>query len=118
MVKLPNFDNDEDFLSYIEKRMDKNRQNSNLKVLQQQVGFASGQGEKCVRYNSTEEPLVKSKNSKPVVLGMVNYTCRHPDKANTGIYMAYSKKSSSDKLDENLMVQAENVFSSLSFNKF
>lgn len=118
VVKLPSFNNDQEFLEFVEKSIEKNRQKSKLKLLQQQVGFSSTQGEKCVRYNSMEEPAAKSKVAKPVVLGMVNYTCRHPDKANTGIYMAYSVKSLADKSDENIIANAENIFSSLSFNKF
>ena len=91
VVKLPNFDSDQEFLKYVEKSIDKNRQEKNGKVVEQQVGFASNQGEKCVRYNSKEKPAIKSKKNKPVVLEVVNYTCRHPDKAYTGVYMAYSK---------------------------
>ncbi len=118
VVKLPSFKDDDDFLNFIEKSMNKNRDKSNLKVIEQQINFASGQGEKCVRYNSKEEPLVKSKKTKSLILGMVNYTCRHPDKENTGIYIAFSKKSYAENADENLIAQAENIFRGLTFSDF
>jgi len=118
VVKLPSFKDDNDFLSFIEKSMNKNRDKSNLKVIEQQIEFASGQGDKCVRYNSKEELKVKSKKTKSLVLGMVNFTCRHPDKENTGIYIAYSKKSFSENMDENLLAQAENIFNGLTFSVF
>lgn len=118
VVKLPSFKNDEDFLNFIEKSMNKNRDKSKLKIIEQHVDFASGQAEKCVRYNSKEEPKIKSKKTKSLVLGMVNFTCRHPDKENTGVYIAYSKKSYSENTDENLVAQAENIFSGLTFSAF
>jgi len=118
VVKLPSFDEDKEFLDYIEKSIEKNRKKSKLRVVEQEIDFISGKGEKCVRYNSKEEPLVKKEKTKSLMLGMVNFTCRHPEKQNTGIYIAYSKKSYSDKSDENLVVQAENIFSKFSFSKF
>lgn len=118
VVKLPSFKDDDAFLSYIEKSMAKNSNKSKLTIIEQQANLTSGEGKKCVRYNSKEEPTKKASNKKSLVLDMVNFTCRHPDKKNAGVYLAYSKKAYKDNMDDNLITQAENIFTQLKFSAF
>lgn len=118
VVKLPSFKDDDAFLSYIEESMAKNSDKSKLTIIEQQVNLTSGEGKRCVRYNSKEEPIKKTSNNKSLVLGIVNFTCRHPDKKNAGVYLAYSKKAYKDNIDDNLITQAENIFSLLKFSAF
>lgn len=118
VVKLPNFKDDDAFLSYIEESMAKNSDKSKLNIIEQQVNLTSGEGKRCVMYNSKEEPTKKTSNKKSLVLGMVNFTCRHPDKKNAGVYLAYSKKAYRDNIDDNLITQAKNIFSQLKFSAF
>jgi len=113
MVKLPAFEEDQAFLNYIKKRMDKNRESTNLKLIEHQAALVDGQAEKCVQYYSREESLEKSD-----MLGMVNFTCRHPSKRYAGVYLAFSKKSGLNESNENLLAQATTIFSHLTFSEF
>lgn len=115
MVKLPNFNNDEEFMSFITNRMEKSQKKSKVKVIEKNTQFVEGRDTKCVQYNSKEEYAGKS---KPIMLEMVNFTCRHTDKHNAGVYLAYSKKYSEGNNDKNFAVAAADIFSHMKLSSF
>lgn len=115
VVKLPNFKSDEDFMSFISNRMKKSQKKSQVKVLEQNVQLVEGENSKCVQYNSKEQ---YSGKSKPIMLELANFTCRHTDKENVGVYLAYSKKYSQGNDDKNFGVNAAGLFSHMALAEF
>lgn len=115
VVKLPKFNSDKDFVSFITNRMEKSQKKSQVKVIEKNAQLVEGKDTKCVQYNSKEE---YSGKSKPVMLEIVNFTCRHTDKENAGVYLAYSKKYSAGNNDKNFAVAAADIFSHMKLAAF
>ncbi len=118
VVELPEFKHDEEFLEYIESRMNSNRDKSSPEVIEAKSRLVAGQGNMCVQSHSKQmnpSAAGKAENVRQSVLELVNFTCRYPDKKNAGVYLAYSKRSSSASADENLATQADKLFSKMSF---
>ncbi len=115
VVKLPNFKSDEDFMNFISKRMKKSQKKSKVKVLEQNVQLVDGQDSKCVQYNSKEQYQGKS---KPIMLEIANFTCRHINKENAGVYLAYSKKYPQGNDDNNFGANAAELFSHMALIEF
>lgn len=113
VVKLPKFDNDEDFMDFITSRMEKSQSQSGTKVSEEHVQFVEGKTNKCVQYNSKEQ---RSKKSE--MLEVVSFTCRHPDRENAGVYLAYSKKYSQGNGDKDLGVKAAGLFNHMELVAF
>ena len=118
VVELPEFKNDEEFLAYINSRMN----SMNEKKAPGQVEVTSqlvvGQGEMCVQSHSRVKPsndATRQSVTGKGLLELVNYTCRYPDRKNVGVYLAYSKRSAQASGDENLTVRADEVFNNMSF---
>lgn len=115
VVKLPNFKSDEDFMRYISNRMEKSQKGSQVEVLEQNVQLVDGQDGKCVQYNSKEQ---YSGKSKPALLEIANYTCRHTSKENAGVYIAYSKKYTKGNADKNFRTTAAGLFGHMELAEF
>ena len=115
VVKLPKFKSDEDFMKFITNRMEQSQKQSGVKVIEQHAEFVEGQDNKCVQYNSKEEYPGKSKS---MVLEVVNFTCRHTDKENAGVYLAYSKKYPEGSDDKNFSLNAQGIFSYMELAAF
>lgn len=115
VVKLPNFKSDEEFMKFISRRMEKSQKKSRVEVLERDVQLVNGEDNACVQYNSIE--LYPGK-LKPVMLEMINFTCRHSGKNNAGVYLAYSKKYSQGNEDKNFEKDATGIFSHLALAEF
>jgi len=113
VVKLPKFDNDEDFMGFITNRMKQSQNQSDTKVSDEQIQFVEGKNNKCVQYKGKEQ-----RSSKAVMLEVVSFTCRHPDRENAGVYLAYSKKYSQGNGDKNLGAKAEGLFNHMELVAF
>jgi len=118
VVELPEFKHDEEFLAYIESRMNANHDKSAPEMIEAKSRLVAGQGNMCVQSHSKQmnpSAAGKKENASKSVLELVNFTCRYPDKKNAGVYLAYSKRSSTVNADENLATQADKLFSKMSF---
>lgn len=115
VVKLPNFSGDIDFMRFIKNRMKKSQKQSKVKVIKQQTQFVEGKSGKCVQYNSLEQHPGKS---KPVMLEVASFTCRHTDRENAGVYLAYSKKYSQGHSDRDFNANAAGLFSHMELAAF
>ena len=113
VVKLPKFNNDKDFMDFITNRMKKSQKQSGVKVSEEQAQFVEGKSNKCVQYNSKEQGLNKSE-----MLEVVSFTCRHPEKAYAGVYLAYSKKYSPGHGDKDFGMNAAGLFNHMELIAF
>ena len=113
VVTLPSFEEDNQFLEYIENRMAKSQEDSN--VTENNASFFTGDNQVCVQYNSKE----KSKTSEGTAqtLEIVSFTCRHPDNANAGVYIALSKSYAPGTSEEDLSATATEIFNRLYFTE-
>jgi len=113
VVKLPKFDNDEAFMNFITSRMEKSQSQSGTKVSEENVQFVEGKINKCVQYSSKEQGSKKAE-----MLEVVSFTCRHPDRENAGVYLAYSKKYSQGNGDKNIGAKAAGLFNHMELIAF
>lgn len=113
VVALPIFEDETQFLDYIKDRMATSRKNN--KVLEHDTTIYTGSNELCVQYISKEKR--KSKSGQALTLEVVSFTCRHPDNANAGVYMALSKSYVPGTSSENLTEKATELFNSLYFTE-
>ena len=113
VVKLPKFDNDEAFMNFITSRMEKSQSQSGTKVSEEKAQFVDGKINKCVQYSSKEQ-----RSKKAQMLEVVSFTCRHPDRENAGVYLAYSKKYSQGNGDKNIGTKAVSVFNHMELIAF
>jgi hypothetical protein len=114
LVKLPSFETDDEFMSFIQSSMDANNQASETQVIEQGASFIPYNDNQCVQVNRKTE---KQSTSSPMVLEIVNFTCRHPFKDDAGVYLAYAKRYQSDSIKEDLVPQALNLFYNLEFTE-
>lgn len=115
VVKLPKFKSDKGFLKFIKNRMKKSQKQSGVKVLKRHAQLVEGQNSKCVQYKSKEQYPGKF---KPVILEVMNFTCRHPDREKAGVYFAYSKQYSRGNGNKDFAVNAADLFSYLELTAF
>lgn len=115
VVKLPKFNADEDFMTFVTKRMKKSQKQSGMQVVEQNAQFVEKENKQCVQYNIKKE---YSGKSKPIMLETVSFTCRHPEKGNAGVYLAYSKKYSTGNNDESININASDIFSRMELAAF
>jgi len=97
----------------IANKMKKSQKQSGAKVTKKHMQFVEGQDAKCVQYNSKEQH-----SNKITMLEVVSFTCRHPDRENAGVYLAYSKKYSKGNDDKNFNENAAGVFSYMALAEF
>lgn len=115
VVKLPKFKNDQDFLEFVTKRMRKSHQQKGVRVVEAEAKFVKRDKSKCVQYSSKRQYPGKS---KPVMLEVVSFTCRHPERNNAGVYLAYSKKYSKGNRDRYLGKNARGIFKQMELAAF
>ena len=108
VVKLPKFKDDDDFMKFISRRMEKTQKQSGVEVIEKNTQLVESQNTMCVQYNSKEQ---HSGKSEPVMLELVNFTCRHTENEGAGVYLAYSKKYSQGNDDKNFGINAADIFS-------
>ena len=113
VVTLPAFEDDDQFLAFIENRMTTSLQNA--KAFDQNAAFFTGDNQICVQYNSKEKR--KSKSAEVLTLEVVSFTCRHPDNANAGVYIALSKSYAPGTSEEDLTATATEIFNRLYFTE-
>lgn len=113
VVSLPVFEDDTQFLEFIKKRMAES--SKKYKVLEHNASMYAGTNEVCVQYTRKEER--KSKSAQRLMLEMASFTCRHPENAEAGIYMALSKSYIPGSSNENLAEKAVEIFNSLYFTE-
>lgn len=115
VVKLPEFRNNTDFMKFVTKQMKKNQKKSGVKVLEQHAQFIKRKNQKCVQYNTKKK---YSGRTKPVMLETVSFTCRHLERGDTGVYLAYSKKYSKGNDDKSLNINAADLFNHMELMMF
>jgi len=113
VVSLPAFENDNQFLEFIENRTAKSRKNTN--VIEHNSKFFTADNGICVQHTSKEKR--NSKNSTASILEVVSFTCRHPENTNAGVYLALSKSYTSGTSDEILIERAIKLFKHLYFTE-
>lgn len=113
VVSLPTFENDDEFLAFIEKRMAESAANS--KVTEQKVNLYTAGNKMCVQYKS-KEARGETSGTK-LMLETVSITCRHPDNKDAGVYLALSKSYIPESSDEDMSAKAVEIFNSLSFTE-
>jgi len=113
VVTLPTFEEDNQFLEFIENRMATSQKDAD--VSESSASFFTGDNQICVQYNSKE----KSKNvdGAAQTLEVVSFTCRHPDNANAGVYIALSKSYEPGTSEEDLTAMATEIFNRLYFTE-
>lgn len=115
VVKLPKFKRDKDFMKFVTKQMKKSQAQKGVKIVEQHAQFVERENKKCVQYNSKKQ---FSGKSKPVMLETVSFTCRHPERGNAGVYLAYSKKYSQGNKDQFFSTNAADIFSHMELAAF
>lgn len=110
VVSLPSFENDDEFLEFIKRRMMKAIPGD----VYQETTLFKGHSEDCVQNSNKQNKQV---NGKEMVIEMIDFTCRHPDNKNAGIYMAYSKTYSPGHEDEDFSDKALELFNHLYFTE-
>jgi hypothetical protein len=115
VIKLPKFKRDKDFMKFVTKRMKKSQKKSGVKIIDQHAQFIDRENKKCVQYNSKKQ---FSGKTKPVLLETASFTCRHPDRENAGIYLAYSKKYSQGNDDKFFNDNASDIFNHMKIAMF
>jgi len=113
VVSLPAFETNEEFLAFIEKRMEKSQENSN--VIEHDASLYSAGNEMCVQYKSKENRTAKS--GTDLTLETVSITCHHPDNPDAGVYMALSKSYIPESSDEDMTAKATELFNNLYFTE-
>lgn len=114
LVKLPSFETDDEFMTFIQSSMDTSDQKSQAQVIEQGASFIPYNETQCVQINRKTE---KQSATAPMVLEIVNFTCRHPFKDDAGVYLAYAKRYQNDGQEEDLVPQALNLFYNLEFTE-
>ena len=114
LVKLPSFETDDEFMSFIQSSMDASNQASETQIIEQGASFISYNDNQRVQVNRKTE---KQSATSPMVLEIVNFTCRHPFKDDAGVYLAYAKRYQSGDMKEDLVPQALNLFYNLEFTE-
>lgn len=112
LVRLPSFNSDDEFKAYVEKSMDAIDKKTKSQLVEQGSSFIPYDDNQCVQLNRTTE---KTSGAEPMVLNMVNFTCRHPLRADAGVYLAYARRSQEGGDVEDLTPQALNLFYNLEF---
>ena len=117
LVRLPAFESDEDFKAYVEKSMNAIDQKTQSTIIDQGSNFIPYNDNQCVQINRKTEKSAGSseEGAAPMVLEMVNFTCRHPLREDAGVYLAYAKRSQAGGEEEDLVPQALNLFYNLEF---
>ena len=112
LVRLPAFDTDEDFKDYVQKSMDAIDKKTKSQVIEQGSSLIPYNDSQCVQFNRKTE---KTTDAEPMLLEMVNFTCRHPLREDAGVYLAYAKRFQEGSAEEDLTPQALNLFYNLEF---
>lgn len=114
VVKLPSFETDDEFMGFIQSSMESSGQASAATVINQGASFIPYNDNQCVQVSRKTE---QQSGASPTVLEMVNFTCRHPFKADAGVYLAYAKRYQTNGEVEDLLPQALNLFYNLEFTE-
>jgi len=114
LVKLPSFETDDEFMSFIQSSMDSSEQKSQTQVIEQGASFIPYNDNQCVQVNRKTE---KQSATSSMILKIVNFTCRHPYKNDAGVYLAYAKRYQDGESEEDLVPQALNLFYNLEFTE-
>ncbi len=112
LVRLPAFDSDDDFKAYVQKSMDAIDKKTKMQLIEQGSSFIPYNENQCVQFNRKTE---NTAGEGPVILDMVNFTCRHPLREDAGVYLAFAKRSQEGSEEEDLTPQALNLFYNLEF---
>ena len=112
LVRLPAFDSDDDFKAYVQKSMDAIDKKTKMQLIEQGSSFIPYNENQCVQFNRKTE---NTAGEGPVILDMVNFTCRHPLREDAGVYLAFAKRSQEGSSEEDLTPQALNLFYNLEF---
>lgn len=118
LVRLPAFDTDEDFKDYVQKSMDAIDKKTKSQVIEQGSSLIPYNDSQCVQFNRKTEKIAgdsQAEGSAPMILEMVNFTCRHPLREDAGVYLAYAKRFQEGSEPEDLTAQALNLFYNLEF---
>ena len=115
LVRLPVFDTDEDFIDYVQKSMDAIDKKTNSQLIEQGSSLIPYNDNQCVQFNRKTEKMAGAEGAAPMVLEMVNFTCRHPLREDAGVYLAFAKRFQEGSAEEDLTAQALNLFYNLEF---
>lgn len=112
VVSLPLFENDDEFLAFIEKRMKNSKKDAN--ILEHKTSLYSAGNEMCVQNLSKE---ARNSTGTKLTLETVSITCHHPDNPDAGVYLALSKSYAPGSSDEDIAAKAAEVFNNLYFTE-
>lgn len=118
LVKLPPFNSDEDFKAFVQKSMEAIDKKTQSQVIEEGASLIPYNENQCVQFNRKTQKrpgAAGSENAAPMVLEMVNFTCRHPFRNDAGVYLAYAKRFEEGRGEEDLTPQALNLFYNLQF---
>jgi len=118
LVKLPPFNTDEDFKAFVQKSMDAIDKKTKSQIIEEGSSLIPYNDSQCVQFNRKTQPrstVAESEGAAPMVLEMVNFTCRHPLRNDAGVYLAYAKRFQEGSGEEDLTAQALNLFYNLEF---
>jgi len=115
LVRLPAFDTDDDFKDYVQKSMDAIDKKTKSQVIEQGSSLIPYNESQCIQFNRTTEKIAGAEGTTPMILEMVNFTCRHPLREGAGVYLAYAKRFQEGSAAEDLTAQALNLFYNLEF---
>lgn len=114
LVKLPSFETDDEFMTFIQSSMESSDQKSQVQVVEQGASFIPYNENQCVQVSRKTE---KQSAASAQILEIVNFTCRHPFKDDAGVYLAYAKRYQEPEQPEDLVPQALNLFYNLEFTE-
>ena len=87
-------------------------------VIEQGSSLIPYNDSQCVQFNRKTEKIAGASQAEglaPMILEMVNFTCRHPLREDAGVYLAYAKRFQENSESEDLTAQALNLFYNLEF---
>jgi hypothetical protein len=119
-LKLPDFQSDEAFSSFMEKSIFKDSNNERFNQINKNVTAVETEHGVCIRFKSILEDnsaVKKSENSEPMLLEVEGITCRNPSNRFIASLLVFSNRYYEGNRDTNLAKKADEFFSSLEFTK-
>ncbi|TCK16988.1 hypothetical protein DFR30_0208 [Thiogranum longum] len=117
-IRLPQFFNDEAFVSFIMDRITHNTDETRFIAKKHQALIVNTRHGTCVKFMSVHETLSarkRSGNPGPILLEVVGITCRNPYQPTDGAHLVYSNRHRPGNKDFMLASRAQSLFDSLDF---
>lgn len=118
VTELPQFYNDEAFVSYIADGMKKGTPSSRFIQQEYNASITNTTHGACVEFTSIHKDLSAKKrtsNPEPMLLEVMGLTCRNPNRPSEGAHLVFSHRYYSGNQDALLPTKAASLFGSLEF---